>query len=223
MPRASTARLIVPGISTGLLMAVYLLSRPYGDAPGGSRMEAAQAFASPWWIVSHVCGLLALASFAWLGLRLSDLVVGATAAIARGSGLAGAALVLPYYGAETFGLHAVGARAVAGDPAALDLVDPIRNQPVAVAMFGIGLLLLAVSGVTAALAWQRSGLGSRRWTAWPVGVGVALVLPQFLLPPIGRMAFGVAYALAATVLVVAVLPLARTTEESAEERMTAAP
>lgn len=202
--RITTKHLIAPAASTGVLMAIYLLVRPYGDAAGGQTLEAAQAFASPWWIAAHVCGLLALVSFAWLALSVSELAGGAAAAVARWSGLAGAALVLPYYGAETFGLHAVGARALAGDPAALELVDPIRNQPVAITMFGIGLLSLALSGVMTALASQRSGLVTPTWAAWPVGLGMALVLPQFFLAPGGRMAFGVAYVVAAAALVVAV-------------------
>lgn len=64
--------LIAPGASTGLLMAAYLLMRPYGDPAGGQTLEAAQAFASLWWIASHVFGLLALASFGWLALRVSN-------------------------------------------------------------------------------------------------------------------------------------------------------
>lgn len=203
--RTATTTLIAPAASTGLLMATYLLARPYGDAAGAETLAAAHAFASPWWIASHVFGLLALASYAWLAVRVSNLATGAIAAIARWSGLMGAVLALPYYGAETFGLHAVGARALAGDPAALELVDPIRNQPVAITMFGLGLLSLAASGITTALAWQRSGLGNPAWAAWPLGLGIALVLPQFFLPPAGRIAFGIAYAIAAAVLVMALI------------------
>lgn len=94
----------------------------------------------------------------------------------------------------------------------VELVDQIGNQPIAMTMFGLGLLLLAVSGIATALAWQRSGLG-RPWAAWPVGLGVALVLLQFFLPPSGRMAFGIAYAIAAGVLVFA---LARRSASSSE-------
>ena len=42
---------------------------------------------------------------------------------------------------------------------------------------------------------------------WPLGIAIALVLPQFYLPPVGRMAFGVAYLLAAAVLAGSVLRL----------------
>ena len=88
-------------------------------------------------------------------------------------------------------------------------VAEVREEPVAVAMFAVGLLALAVSGVTFALAWSRSGSGTR-WAAWPLGVAVALVLPQFYLPPTGRVAFGVAYLVAALVLASAVWKTGRT-------------
>lgn len=194
--------LLVPLGMTGILMAVYLLARPYGDL-AASAAERAAAFASPWWVAAHVAGALALAGFGRLALRLSDIARESFAArLARWAGLAGVVLVLPYFGAETFALHVIGRRAAAGETSLLPLVDEIRNQPVAIATFGLGLLLLAVAGIAFALAWTRLA-GSR--AAWPLGVLVALVLPQFYLPPVGRMAFGVAYLLAAAVLAGSVL------------------
>jgi len=192
----------MPTVATGVLMAAYLVLRPYGDqqeAPAA----VAEAFASSYWIVAHVCGALALASFAGLTVRLADLADGSAARLARRSGLLGAVLVLPYYGAETFGLHAMGRAALDGDPAALEAVDGIREQPVAIVMFVAGLLLLAASGVAVAVAWQ--GLSySARWAGWPIGLVMALVLPQFWLPPSGRVAFGVVYLLAAVVFAAAI-------------------
>lgn len=41
----STGYLLPPTITTGILMAAYLLLRPYGDSGPGSAM--AEAFASP--------------------------------------------------------------------------------------------------------------------------------------------------------------------------------
>lgn len=195
----SARHLLTPAVGTGVLMATYLLLRPYGDAGGGDSLAAAQAFASGRWISSHVAGALALAAFAWLAVRLADLLDTRPARIARATGLLGAALVLPYYGAETFALHVLGRRALAGSGESLALVAEVREQPVAMAMFAIGLLALAVSGVTFALAWSRSGLGTR-WAAWPLGLAVALVLPQFYLPPTGRVAFVLAYLVAALLL-----------------------
>lgn len=202
-----TRSLLAPIVGTGLLMAGYLLIRPYGDTPQGGGLASATAFASPRWIVAHLCGVLAIASFARLALRLHDAAPGATARFARWSALAGTVLVLPYYGAETFGLHVLGRAALAGDTAALVLVEQVRNQPVALVLFGLGLLLLATAGLATALAWQSSGLvtGPARRAAWPLGVMVALLLPQFYLPAEGRMAFGVAYGLAAVLLLAALL------------------
>ncbi|QGF22956.1 hypothetical protein [Raineyella fluvialis] len=145
----------------GILMAAYLLMRPYPDD-----------LTSPWWIAAHVCGIGAFIALAALADRIGGPGRPVTAL--------GAALVLPYYGAETFGL------AAGADPVAT------RMQPVALAMFGLGLLLVAVGGIL---------LARRRPAAWPLGVLMALVLPQFYLPAYGRMAFGVAFLAAAIWLV----------------------
>lgn len=186
----TTRHLIAPTIATGVLMAGYLLLRPYGDVEQGAAM--AEAFASPAWVAAHILGALALASFARLALRVADLGDSTTARIGRFTGLAGAVLVLPYYGAETFGVHAVGSRALA-DPGTLELVDPIRNQPAALTMFGLGLVLLAVAAVCVGRVLGRP--------AWPLAATMALVLPQYFLPPFARMAFGVATLIAAVILV----------------------
>ena len=85
-------------------------------------------------------------------------------------------LVLPYYGAETFGLHAIG-RAGLTDPSVMPLVDEVRDHPAAITTFGIGLLLLAVSGVAVAIAWQGAVRAGRwaapSWAAWPLAGGAA--------------------------------------------------
>lgn len=182
-------------MATGGLMAAYLLLRPYGDAHAGRAM--AEAFGSTRWPIAHVCGAMGLAAFTWLALRLSDLDQSVAARWARAAGLVGAALVLPYFGAESFGLHALGADALGGDLSALAMVDEVRYQPLAITMFGAGLAALAVSAVAFALAWSHLGRGLRRWAAWPLAVLVALFLPQFFLPPPWRMAYGVAYLAAA--------------------------
>ena len=206
MRSTNSRHVVMPAVSSGLLMAAYLLTRPYGDATSPTSPEAAAAFASGWWVAAHLAGALALVQLARVGLRLDDLLSTTTTMIARWSGLAAAVLVLPYYGAETFGLHAIG-RAGLTDPAALSLVAEVRGHPAALATFGLGLVLLAVSGVSTARAWQdavRSGRWSGpAWAAWPLAIGAVLILPQFYLPAAGRMAFGVAFAVAALTLAVA--------------------
>ncbi len=184
-------------------MAAYLLLRPHGDAGDPASGAAAAAYASTAWVVAHVCGALAVASVARLGVRLADLRPGFPARLARWSGLAGATLVLPYYGAETFGLHAIGARVVAGDATAIDLVLQVRSQPVALTMLALGLVLLTVCGIAVGRAWQRGRFSGPAWAAWPLGGAVALFLPQFFLPPVGRMAYGVGYLVAALLLAAA--------------------
>lgn len=160
--------LLLPLISTGLLMAAYLLVRPYGDSPTLAPEVRAAAFASPRWIIAHLAGALALVSFARFALRFSDAHPRSTAVrLARWSGLGGVVLVLLYYGAETFALHVIGRQAAAGDLALLELVEQIRNLPAALVAFGVGLLLLAVSGITTAIAWRRI-TGSL--AAWPLGL-----------------------------------------------------
>lgn len=203
MPEPRSPRhLLAPVVGTGVFMAAYLLLRPYGDT--GDPGAAAAAYASTWWVVAHLCGALALASFGRLALRLADVDGGLLSRSARTAALTGTVLVLPYYGAETFGLHAIGQQALAGDSDVLTLVDAVRNHPAALTTFGLGMLLLAVAGVLMAVVWQRRG-GTLAWAAWPLGLAMAAVLPQFYLPPVGRMAFGLAYAAAAAVLLTAVL------------------
>lgn len=204
--RPEPSDLAMPAVSSGLLMAAYLALRPYGDAASGTSAEAAAAFADPMWVLAHLAGALALVQLGRVALRMHDLVGSLLTQIGRWSGLAGAVLVLPYYGAETFGLHAVG-RAGLTDPTVMALVDEIRNQPAALTTFGLGLLLLAVSGVTVALAWRREVRSGRwdapAWAAWPLAVGAVTVLPQYSLPPAGRVMYGFAFAAAALVLAVA--------------------
>ncbi|GAB3117920.1 hypothetical protein GCM10027055_30490 [Janibacter alkaliphilus] len=203
--RPDPSDLAMPAVSSGLLMAAYLALRPYGDAASGTSAEAAAAFADPMWVLAHLAGALALVQLGRVALRMHDLVGSLLTQIGRWSGLAGAVLVLPYYGAETFGLHAVG-RAGLTDPTVMALVDEIRNQPAALTTFGLGLLLLAVSGVTVALAWRREVRSGRwdapAWAAWPLAVGAVTVLPQYSLPPAGRVAYGLAFAAAALLLAV---------------------
>ncbi len=158
--RGTAAALLMPLVATGVLMAAYLALRPHGDHGATLDRDAAEAFASPWWVVAHLCGMFALAQLARLALRVDDLAGGVSGAVARWASLAGLVLVLPYYGAETFGLHAIGAAAVDGDLATLELADEVRNHPAAMTLFGLGLLLLAVGAVAAALAWRRWVLGS---------------------------------------------------------------
>lgn len=178
-------------VTSGVLMAGYLLLRPYGDADGGETLAAAEAFSSPLWIASHLAGAASLVTLAALWSLL-------TTGPLRWAGPVGAALVLPYYGAETVALHEIGARALAGDPGVLALVPAVRDNPAAVTLFAVGLIALAAAGIVAALSWRRLQRPGRAAHAFlPLAVIAALFLPQFFLPPAGRMAYGLAFAAAA--------------------------
>ncbi|MBS7546702.1 hypothetical protein [Dietzia massiliensis] len=188
VPHSSIA---VLAVVTGTLMAAYLSIRPYGDGGGAESLAAAEAFASPLWVWSHLAGAGALVASAALWSSLASARVGLVAAL-------GAALVLPYYGTETFALHAIGQRALDDAPGALELVPTVRNDPTAMALFGVGLLALASAGLASALGWRRThGRGPVAGAFLPLAVLAALFLPQFLLPPVGRIAYGVLFAAAA--------------------------
>lgn len=196
--------LTLPLLSSGALMATYLLLRPYGDSSPDPEI-AAQAFASPRWVAAHLAGAASLVAFGGLTRRLAAPSGGTgtrpsrLASAASLTGVAGAVLALPYYGAETFALQVLG-RAHLADPSsgALALVEQVRNQPAALASFGVGLVSLTASGVLTALAWQQQSTPrSARWAALPLGALMALFIPQFYVPAAGRMTYGVLYLLAA--------------------------
>lgn len=196
-------------VVAGALMATFQLVRPWGDVTEDPDAMA-EAFADPRWVVAHLAGaaafvMLAVLAQAVVASGLRDQTVRRRSPIARiaryGTAL-GAALVLPYYGAETFALHEIGRAALAGS--AVDVValsGSIRMNLVAVSLFGAGLLLVGVASVCLAIVASRAGVAA--WGAWPLAVLAALALPQFALPPVGRMAYGVAFLVAAVLFAVA--------------------
>lgn len=81
-------------------------------------------------------------------------------------------------------------------------VPEVRDNPVAMTLFGIGLIALAGAGVAAALDWRRTQIresahGRVAGALLPLAVVSALFLPQFFLPPAGRIAYGLLFAMAA--------------------------
>jgi len=158
-------------------------------------------------VVAHLCGMLALAAAAVLVGRLGDVLPSRGAAVARNLALPGAVLTALFFGVETFGLAAVAGSLP--EPEAMAVAEAIRNHPTALGVLALGLVGLAVVALLAAAAWQRAGI-DRGWALCPLAVLVALVLPQFFLPVVGRMAFGVLWGVAAALfawaLVAAGLP-----------------
>jgi hypothetical protein len=181
----------------GVLFFLYPALRPWHDE---STVEGAIAsMSSGWWVAAH---LFAMVGFILvpLGLLAVRDAVGHTkvSSLALGAAVTswiGAGLTLPYYGAEDFGLHAIAGRAAAGERFdLLALVEAVRYGAVAATTFAVGLLLLGVGAVLAAVAIWRSGV-LPRYSGVVFGLGFALFIPQFYTPPAVRIAHGVVVAI----------------------------
>ena len=142
--------------AAGVVVLAHPALRPWHDE--GTAAGATASMSSTAWVTAHFCamlgfilmplGLLALRSA--LAPRAEPLALTAAVLAWIGSGL-----VLPYYGAEDFGLHAIAGSA--GHRAdLLSLVHAVRYQPLAVTIFGTGLVLLAAAAIMAAIAVWRS-------------------------------------------------------------------
>ncbi|KAB1648039.1 hypothetical protein F8O04_09905 [Pseudoclavibacter endophyticus] len=128
----------------------------------------------------------------------------------------GTGLLLPFYGAETFGLHAIGTHAtISGADDLWQLADGVRNQPVALACFALGLLALAAVGVGVAVSSWRSGAVTRI-AAIIVAAGLVTYLPQYFLPETGRVIHGVALGIGLLLLAAAPARAARTPSPAPE-------
>lgn len=202
---------IVPvyAMIAGVLMATFQLVRPWGDVSEES-VAMAEAFADPRWVAAHLAGAAAFVVLAMLAhavvassLREQSLRRRSPVArIARYGTAFGAALLLPYYGAETFALHEIGRAALAGSSVdVIVLSNSIRMNLAAVTLFGVGLLFVAVAMICLSIVAARAGVAA--WGAWPLGVLAAFALPQFVLPPVGRMAYGVVFFMGAALFAVA--------------------
>lgn len=134
-------------IAAGAGFVLFPALRPWSDkslTPAGM----ADAFASPWWLIAHGLGVL---GFVLLAGALAVSAVPADVAVSadppapkpgrRGLAwfaAASTALLLPYYGAESLGLHGVALTApVESVPA---IADAVRYGPAAMTVFGLGLL-----------------------------------------------------------------------------------
>ena len=175
-----------------IMFLAYPILRPYSSEVG---MEGAEAFGETSWVIAHVCAMLGFIAIA-LAMRSLEQLVGPSAGASAASVAVvvtwiGVGLTLAYYGAEAFALNALGAKAVSdADPAIMELADPIRNGAVQISMFGIGLLLVLIGGVYAALAVRSSDI-LPSWSGLPLAAGLILFAPQFFAPPAVRIAHGV--------------------------------
>jgi hypothetical protein len=179
----------------GVLFVLYPAIRPFSDEVS---LQGAQAFASSAWIAAH---MLAMVAFVLVELGLLGLYLALQATAAERPAywalvvsLLGIGLTLPFYGGEAFGLHAIGQEAVKEQNAALvSLAGVVRSGP-ALVMFGVGLLLLALGAIIAAIAIWRSG-ALPRWSGVPFALGFALYIPQFFGTQPLRVAHGILVAI----------------------------
>jgi hypothetical protein len=167
--------------TAGVLFLLYPAVRPWTDE---TTVDGAhQAMASPAWVAAHAFAMLGFVLVPLALLALRD-VIGLVPTVVMS---AGAGLTLPYYGAEDFGLHAA---ATTKGTDLLAVAEATRYNPVAITMFGAGLLTLAVGAILVAVAIRRSGaLPSSSGIVF--AVGFALFLPQFFAPAPVRIAHGV--------------------------------
>ncbi|RIX52089.1 hypothetical protein D3P08_14010 [Paenibacillus nanensis] len=174
----------------GVLFVLYPALRPFSDE---TSLLGAEAFGSADWMTSHVMAILAfvLLTFGFMSLNLSLQGTAARRLAFYGLLLAwlGIGLTLPYYGAEVYGLSAIGQEAVSQQNTDLmGLADDIRFGP-GFSMILVGLVLLAIGAMVAAAAVWRSRLLSK-WSAIPIAVGFLLYLPQYLATQPVRVAHG---------------------------------
>ncbi|MGV9378706.1 hypothetical protein ACWDRB_23000 [Nonomuraea sp. NPDC003707] len=168
--------------AAGILFLAYPAIRPSGDD--------ATAMASTAWVAGHAAAMLGfvLLGLAVLGLHqvLGDRLSLRAAAVTW----VGAGLTLPYYGAEDFGLNVIARRSLHDQaPALMELAEEFRYGPVAITMFAVGLLVLAVGAVMAAIAVWRSGT-LPKWSGTALALGFVLFIPQFFGPYPLRIAHG---------------------------------
>ena len=189
--------------AAGVLFAAYPALRPWHDE--GTVAGATASMSSTAWVTAHFFAMLGFILMP-LGLLALRAALAATRAepLARTAAVLawiGSGLVLPYYGAEDFGLHAIAGSAVPG-AGLLGLVHAVRYQPLAMTIFAAGLLLLAAAAIMAAVAVWRSHVLPRT-SGMLFAAGIALFLPQFFSPAPVRIAHGILVAAGSIVLAVA--------------------
>ena len=159
----------------GVLFLLYPAIRPFSDE---TSLQGAAAFASTAWILAH---MLAMVGFTLVMLGLLGLYLAFRATAVEGIafwalavGLLSIGLLLPFYGGEAFGLHAIGEEALRQRSLALvGLASVVRSGPELI-MFLIGLLLLAASAIVTAVAIWKSGTLAK-WSGVPFAIGFALL------------------------------------------------
>ncbi len=176
--------------AAGVLFVAYPALRPFSDE---KTLDGAAAFASTSWLVAHSLAMVAfvLVALGFFGVvrRLHSSPTGRLAGRAAVVTAVGVGLTLPFYGAEAFGLHALGQEAIdRNDPTLVSMSDSIRFG-FGIVFITVGLLALAVGAIMMARAIWRSGVLDRA-SGVTFAVAFALYLPQFSAPQPVRVAHG---------------------------------
>ena len=182
----------------GALVVFYEAAAPRYDQ---TTLEGAESWTSPAWAAAHLAAIVGIILFSLTWRSLHDHVAGTRldrlAYPATTAGFVGAALTISYYGAETYGLKAIGDRAAADGDAGLAAVgEAFRMDTTAMTVFAVGLALIAFAAALAAIVIWRSGT-MHRWSGVPMAAAMATFLPQFFLPQAGRVVWGLIVAVAA--------------------------
>ncbi len=175
----------------GVCFVLYPAIRPFSDE---STLRGAEAFAASSWLLAHSLAMVGfiLLTLGLLGLysQLRETTAGGLSITALVVTWIGVGLTLPYYGAETFALHAVGQEAVRQNN--VDLLVTLTNSirfGEGIWFFGFGLLAIAVGTILFAIAIWRSGILTK-WSGIPLAVGFAFFIPQFFTPQPVRVGHG---------------------------------
>lgn len=189
--RLSASSLVI----SGTLFVLYPMIRPFSDE---TSLQGATAFASTDWLVAHILAIVAftLLPVGLLGLHnsLRGTAVNSLAYWAVVLCLIGIGLTLPFYGGETFGLHAIGQEAIRQQAATLVSLATVVRSGAGLVMFLIGLLLLAIAAFILAIAIWWSGRYPK-WSGIPLAFGMGLYIPQFFGGQPLRIAHGMLVAL----------------------------
>lgn len=182
-------------IISGILFVLYPTIRPFSDE---TSLQGATAFASTDWLVAHILAIIAftLLPLGILGLHnsLQGTAVNSITYWAVVLCLIGIGLTLPFYGGESFGLHAIGQEAIRQQAATLVSLATVVRSGAGLVMFLVGLLLLAITGIILAIAIWWSGRYPK-WSGIPFALGMGLYIPQFFGGQPLRIAHGIQVAI----------------------------
>ncbi|MCW3816115.1 hypothetical protein ONA91_16860 [Micromonospora sp. DR5-3] len=174
------------------MFVLYPALRPWHDE--STAAGALAAMSADTWVPAHTFAMIGIILVPLGLLALAQAVTGTpagrTAITAFVTSAVGSGLVLPYYGAEAFGLHAIATQAVSNPQIdILAMADHVRFDPVAGTSFLAGLLALGIGAALAAVAVWRSSL-MPKLSAAPFALGFLTFLPQFFTPAAIRIGHG---------------------------------